>query len=153
MHKFPQCRLTCTCTYNTCTCTLCMCIDTQLYSELHTQQLLSYSVHVHVHVYIYNTAYVDSNAWNIHVHCIIYMYMYLRFTHVFWCLDISDAIEQYIKTPRQYPRRLWLTSHGVRLPRVSDAIGKEEPVLSLQQLLGERVADHVKHCLLRSGLI
>ena len=45
---------------------------------------------------------------------------------MFECLNISDTVEDDIETARQYPRFVWLSSHGVRLARVGDTIGKQQ---------------------------
>ena len=47
-------------------------------------------------------------------------------SYIFECLNIGDTVEDDIKTARQYPRLVWLSSHGVRLARVGDTIGKQQ---------------------------
>ena len=46
-----------------------------------------------------------------------------------------------------------LSGHGVGLARVSDAIGKEQPILALQELLREGKPHHVKHLRLGGAAI
>ena len=45
---------------------------------------------------------------------------------MFECLNIGDTVEDDIETARQYPRLVWFSSHGVRLARVGDTIGKQQ---------------------------
>ena len=67
-------------------------------------------------------------------------------THKFWSLNFSDAVEDDVQTARQDSRRSRLTSHGVRLPRVGDSVGKEKTILPLQELLRQGKPHHVVDC-------
>lgn len=55
-------------------------------------------------------------------------------SYIFECLNICDTVEDDIETAWQYPRLVWLSSHGVCLARVGDTIGKQQPCRKQCQL-------------------
>ena len=74
-------------------------------------------------------------------------------THEFRCLYVGNAIEDDVETSWQDPWGIRFPCHGVGLARVGDSIGKQEPILSLQELLRKGKSHHVKHSRLRGAAI